>query len=62
VVVSNTVMLPIDMTAANVNLVPTALPIGDGVNIFVLAISFYQTINGADYPLQSGAAAIVEIV
>ncbi|MFA5299507.1 MAG: hypothetical protein WC389_15060, partial [Lutibacter sp.] len=52
---SPVVMLPIDLSTATVTLTPEAVPTGDGIQIHLLLIEFYQEMNGVQYPLLNGA-------
>lgn len=59
---SNQVKLALDSTISNVELTHTTPPTGTGINVFVLSIVFYQTVNGADYLLQNGAHNAADII
>ena len=48
---SNLVNLPINMVLGTVVLTPTAVPVGSGVTVFLMMVSFYQEINGVQYSL-----------
>lgn len=59
---SNQVKLALDPTVSNVELTHTTPPTGTGINVFVLSIVFYQTVNSADYLLQNGAHNAADII
>ena len=59
---SSEVKLALDNMASNVSLVYAEPPAGEGINVMVLAITFYQTVNGVDYILQNGAHNVAQIV
>lgn len=59
---SNVVNLPIDAKTTNVVLTPGKAPVGTGTNLFVLAIEFYQEVNGSQYSLKNGAFNALSIV
>lgn len=54
-VVTNTEVLAVDVTVTNLLLTPETVPTGTGVDFFVLLVSFYQELNGVQYPLKNGA-------
>ena len=59
------VNLPISLTANSSVLTPTSVPTGDGVQLFLLMLSFYQEVNGLQYPLKNetfNALHIVEVL
>lgn len=61
---SSATNLPIDETEQTISLIPSSAPTGGGINVYVLCISFYQELNGTQYPLKNGsfnALSIVEI-
>lgn len=61
---SNLVNLQIDQTVTNVVLTPT-VPAGSGMQLYVLYISFFQEVNGIQYPLNNGvynALQLIEVV
>ena len=59
---SNQVKLRLDTTISDVMLTHDSPPVGTGINVFVLSIVFYQTINCIDYPLQNGAHNAADII
>ena len=59
---TNEVTLPINNTPSDVNLVPTAVPSGAGVNLFILAIDFFQEVNNILYSLKNGGYNTLSIV
>lgn len=61
---TNAVNLAIDGTSGNVTLTPAAVPAGTGTGLFLLAVEFFQEVNGVQYTLKNGAynsLAIVEV-
>ncbi|TDU34395.1 hypothetical protein BXY82_2715 [Gelidibacter sediminis] len=61
---STLINLPIDLTVSNVVLTP-AVPTGSGIQLYALYISFYQEVNGVQYPLNNGvfnALQLIEVV
>lgn len=54
--------MPIDMTSSNVLLTPPAMPTAQGVNIFIIMVSFYQLVNGVQYSLKNEAFNVLHIV
>jgi len=57
--------LPIDGTSSNISLVPAAVPVGAGLQFYLLEIEFFQEVNGQQYSLKNGAfnsLAIVEVI
>jgi hypothetical protein len=57
--------LPIDGTSSNISLVPAAVPVGTGLQFYLLEIEFFQEVNGQQYSLKNGAfnsLAIVEVI
>ncbi len=50
---SNIVTLPLNLTPATITLTPSSVPTGTGVQLFLLMISFYQEVNGAQYSLKN---------
>lgn len=59
---TNQVRLALDTTITDVVLTHTTPPTGMGVDVFVLSIVFYQTVNGIDYLLQNGAHNAADII
>jgi len=59
---TNEVSLPINNTAGDVNLIPAAVPAGSGINLFILAIDFFQEVNGVQYSLKNGGYNTLSIV
>ena len=64
--ISNTVNLPIDGNASNVNLTHTAAPtLATGINVYVLLVEFFQEVNAVQYSLKNGAhnsLAVIDVV
>lgn len=59
---TNEVKLALDTTITDVMLTHTTPPTGTGVDVFVLSVVFYQTVNGVDYLLQNGAHNAADII
>jgi len=62
---TNASNLPINSTSTNVALTPTAVPTGTGTGLFLLAVEFFQQVNGTQYTLKNGAynsLAIIQVV
>ncbi len=59
---SPVVMLPIDLSISTVTLTPEAVPAGDGFQLHLLLIEFYQEMNGVKYPLLNGAHNVLNLV
>ena len=62
---TNTVNLAIGTTSSNVSLTPVAVPTGTGISMYLLAVEFFQLVNGVQYVLKNGAynaLAIIEVV
>ena len=60
--VSNTVNLPINATSTDVVLTPAVAPAGTGTDVYLLAIEFYQEVNGQQYSLKNGAYNALSII
>ncbi|AEA42569.1 hypothetical protein [Fluviicola taffensis] len=54
--------LPIDSTSADVTLTPPQAPTGQGTDIFVLCLEFFQEVNATQYSLKNGAFNVLSIV
>jgi hypothetical protein len=59
---TNEVKLALNTTITDVVLTHAAPPVGPGIDVFVLSIAFYQTVNGIDYLLQNGAHNAADII
>lgn len=59
---TNIVNVPLDGTSANVTLTPAAVPAGSGTSMFLLAVEFFQEVNGVQYTLKNGAYNALSIV
>lgn len=59
---SPVVMLPIDLSVSTVTLTPDGVPAGDGIQMHLLLIEFYQEMNGVKYPLLNGAHNVLNLV
>jgi hypothetical protein len=55
-------MLPIDLSISTVTLTPDTIPAGDGIQLHLLLIEFYQEMNGVHYPLHNGAHNVLNLV
>lgn len=63
--VSPEVDTAINAAPASITLTPDAVPAGDGNQVHLLLVEFYQEMNGAMYPLNTGAfnaLSVVEVV
>lgn len=61
-VLSNVVNLPINANPTNVALTPVGAPSGNGTNLFLLEIEFFQQVNGLQYSLNNGAFNALSVV
>lgn len=61
-VLSPVVNRAIDMTGNSVTLTPPAMPTGNGTNIFILMVSFYQDVNGVQYSLKNEEFNVLHVV
>lgn len=59
---SNIENLPIDLTPASVVLTPSSVPGGDGVQFFLLMLSFYQKVNEVQYSLKNEDYNVLNII
>jgi hypothetical protein len=59
---SPVVILPIDLSISTVTLTPEVVPAGDGFQLHLLLIEFYQEMNGVKYPLLNGAHNVLNLV
>ncbi|HEY9170245.1 MAG TPA: hypothetical protein VIN72_12205 [Lutibacter sp.] len=59
---SPVVMLPINLSKSTVRLTPEEVPTGDGIQLHLLLIEFYQEMNGVKYPLLNGAHNVLNLV
>jgi hypothetical protein len=59
---SNVIRLPLNDIESDIKLSFDTSPSGDGIDILVLTIRFYQTINGVDYILHNDAYHAVQII
>ena len=59
---SNVVNLPIGMTASNVDLTPTSMPVSAGVTLFLLTVSFFQEVNGIQYSLKNEDYSVLNVL
>lgn len=57
--------LVINNTASDLSLIPSAVPTGTGSDLFLLAVDFYQEVNGVQYSLKNGgfnSLSIIEVL
>lgn len=54
--------MPLDAPLGDVILTPSAIPIGTGNMMYFLKVSFYQEVNGVQYPLRNGLFNALEMV
>ncbi len=59
---TNTTNVVIDATSGNVTLTPAGVPAGSGTSMFLLAVEFFQEVNGVQYTLKNGAYNALSIV
>lgn len=59
---TNIVNVALDGTSASVTLTPAAVPSGSGTSLFLLAVEFFQDVNGVQYTLKNGAYNALSIV
>jgi hypothetical protein len=59
---TNAVNMAIDGSSNNVTLTPAAVPSGSGTSLFLLAVEFFQEVNGVQYTLKNGAFNSLSIV
>ena len=52
----------IDGTMTDINLSPTEIPQGSGLNLVLLKVEFFQEVNSVQYPLKNGAYNALAIV
>ena len=54
--------LAIDMTISSPVLAPPYVPVGSGVQVFLLMISFYQEVNGVQYSLKNEEYNVLNVI
>jgi len=59
---TNVENLPIDGTVTTVTLTPAAVPKSAGTKMFLLAIEFFQEVNGVQYSMKNGSYNSLSIV
>ncbi|MGY0392970.1 hypothetical protein ACW5R3_10480 [Bizionia sp. KMM 8389] len=59
---STTVNLPINGTTSTISLTPSAAAVGTGNELFFLKVSFFQEVNGIQYPLRNGAFNALKLI
>jgi hypothetical protein len=55
----------INQNLTTVTLIPEEVPVGSGIQLYLLLVEFFQEVIGVQYPLQSGtynALSVVELV
>lgn len=53
---------PINNTLTPVTLTPAAVPTGSGNQLYFLKVSFFQEVNGVQYPLNNGAYNALQLI
>jgi hypothetical protein len=59
---SNLINLSINLTPSSPVLTPTAVPVGTGVQLYLLMISFYQEVNGVQYSLRNEEYNVLNVI
>ncbi|MDQ3191285.1 MAG: hypothetical protein M3Q58_06810 [Bacteroidota bacterium] len=59
---SNVQNMLIDGVSANISLLPTAVPVGVGIKVFLLKIEFFQMVNAVQYSLKNGAYNALRVI
>ncbi len=59
---SNIENLLIDLNPTSINLTPTSMPSGTGLQLFLLMLSFYQEVNGIQYSLKNEEYNVLNVV
>lgn len=59
---SNVVNLPLSLTPSAFSLTPTSVPATTGVTLFLLAISFFQEVNGQQYSLKNEEYNVLHVL
>jgi len=59
---TNAVNLAINATTSTETLTPTSVPSGTGTSLFMLAVEFFQLVNGVQYTLKNGSYNSLSIV
>lgn len=59
---SNVVNLPLSLTPSAFSLTPTNVPATTGVTLFLLAISFFQEVNGQQYSLKNEEYNVLHVL
>lgn len=59
---TNVKNLIISLTPNTVTLTPTTVPTGLGIQLFLVLITFYQEMNGTQYPLKNEEFNVLQIV
>lgn len=54
--------IPILLTSTSVTLTPASVPNGDGVQLFLILVSFYQEINGIQYSLKNEEFNVLHVL
>lgn len=59
---SNIENLPINLTPSSPALLPSSVPTGTGVTLYLLMISFYQEVNGVQYSLKNEEYNVLNVI
>jgi len=59
---SNTLSLSIDMQTTQVQIQPSQMPTGSGVNMYIILIEFFQEVNGLQYSLRNGSFNVLHLL
>jgi hypothetical protein len=59
---STELITPINNTPVNITVLPTSLPVGSGLTLYLFKMSFYQEINGNQYALNNGAFNVLNVI
>ncbi len=62
IALSNLVNLPLNLTMSTSVLTPSSVPLGTGIQMFLLFISFYQEVNGVQYSLKNEEYNVLNVV
>ena len=59
---SSIINLPMDLTMASQTLLPSSVPTGSGVQLYLFMISFYQEVNSVQYSLKNEEYNVLNII
>ncbi|WP_052705272.1 hypothetical protein [Flavobacterium sp. 316] len=59
---SELVNLPISLVPNSTVLTPSSVPTGDGVQLFLLMLSFYQEVNNVQYSLKNETFNVLTVI